>query len=106
MFVYGSTEIDPDVSIDRTSRLISNFIANKNLVINGYFRKDRNPMNESKIKSGMMNLPIDFINSNIERLSEMNFDGKEKFFSFLIRPQHLFGKYISLLPKIGLLYQI
>lgn len=97
VFVYGSTEIDPNVSIDRTSRLISNFIANKNPVINGYFRKDRNPMNESKIKSGMMNLPIDFINSNIERLSEMNFDGKEKVLFIsnpsptLVRKIHLFA---------------
>ena len=39
-------------------------------------------MEESKVNGGMMSLPIDFVNVNIERLSEMTFGGKEKSSSF------------------------
>jgi len=97
IFVYGSREMNPSVSVDRTSRLISNFSANECPVINGYFRNDRNPMKGSKINSGIMNLPIDFANMNIERLSGMTFGGKEKVLFIsnpsptLVRKIHLFN---------------
>ena len=97
VFVYGSGEMDSSVSIDRTSRMISSFSAKKYPVINAYFRNDRSPMKESKLNSGMMCLPIDFVNVNIERLSEMTFDGKEKVLIIsnpsptLVRKIHLFS---------------
>jgi spore maturation protein CgeB len=97
VFVYGSREMDSSVSIDRTSRMISSFSAKKYPVINAYFRNDRSPMKESKLNSGMMSLPIDFVNVNIERLSEMTFDGKQKVLIIsnpsptLVRKIHLFS---------------
>ena len=53
-------------------------------------------MNESKIKNGLMNLPSHIINSNIERLSEMNFDGKEKVLFILNKLITSFGNNIVL----------
>ena len=97
VFVYGSREMDPNISIDRTSRLVSNFSAKKYPTINAYFRNDRSPMEESKLNSGLMNLPIDFVNVNIERLSEMTFGGKQKVLIIsnpsptLVRKIHLFS---------------
>lgn len=97
VLVYGSSEMNPDISIDRTSRLISNFSEKNYPVINAYFRKDRSPMEESKLNSGLMNLPIDFVNVNIERLSEMTYGGKEKVLIIsnpsptLVRKIHLFS---------------
>ena len=89
--------MDPNISIDRTSRLVSNFSAKKYPTINAYFRNDRSPMEESKLNSGLMNLPIDFVNVNIERLSEMTFGGKQKVLIIsnpsptLVRKIHLFS---------------
>ena len=54
-------------------------------------------MEESKVNGGMMSLPIDFVNVNIERLSEMTFGGKEKVLIIsnpsptLVRKIHLFS---------------
>ena len=78
IFVYGSTETDPNVSIGRTSRLISNFASKKNPVINGFFRDDRNPVDILNIGTGLMNIPIDFVNANIERFTKMAFGGRQK----------------------------
>ena len=72
------TETDPDVSIGRTSRLISNFASKKNPVINGFFRNNRNPVDIVNIGTGVMNIPIDFVNTNMERFSELNFGGRQK----------------------------
>ena len=106
VFVYGSREMDSSISIERTSRMISSFSAKKYPVINAYFRNDRGPMEESKVNGGMMSLPIDFVNVNIERLSEMTFGGKEKVLIIsnpsptLVRKIHLFSS------KIGLSFRI
>tara|TARA_B100000925_G_scaffold84786_1_gene60635 strand:- start:4514 stop:8599 length:4086 start_codon:yes stop_codon:yes gene_type:complete len=97
IFVYGSREMDSSISIDRTSRMISSFSVKKYPVINAFFRNDRSPMEESKINVGTMSLPIDFVNANIERLSEMTFGGKEKVLIIsnpsptLVRKIHLFS---------------
>ena len=97
VFVYGSREMDSSISIDRTSRMISSFSAKKYPVINAYFRNDRSPMEESKVNGGMVSLPIDFVNVNIERLCEMTFGGKEKVLIIsnpsptLVRKIHLFS---------------
>ena len=97
ILVYGSTEIDPDVSIDRTSRLISNFVAKKNPVINAFFRNDRKPIDVSNVGAGLLKIPIDFVNMNLERLTEMTFGGKEKVLFVsnpsptLVRKIHLFS---------------
>jgi len=96
IFVYGSNDMDSNLSIDRTSRIIANLSSNQIPVINGYFRKDRNPLTISIPDNGIMNLPIDFVNMNIERLSEISFAGKRKVLFIsnpsptLVRRIHLF----------------
>ena len=78
VFVYGSDHPDPSISIDRTSRLISNLISQKVPTINGYFRKNRKPIPESDDLSLHINLPLDFINSSLANLSSRNYAGLKK----------------------------
>ena len=78
VFVYGSYHPDPSISIDRPSRLISNFISQKVPTINGYFRKNRKPIPENDGLSLHINLPLDFVNSSLANLSSRNYAGLKK----------------------------
>ena len=69
IFVYGSQHPDPSISIDRTSQIVSNLVTEKVPIINGYFRKNRDPLvGVNKLKY-LINLPLDFVNSSLEALS-------------------------------------
>lgn len=97
IFVYGSNQRDCTISLDRTSRLIENLHANQVPIINGFFRKNRNPIDSFNSVRGMLTLPVDFVNSYIDRLSEMDFGGREKVLLVsnpsptLVRKIHLFN---------------
>ena len=78
VFVYGSQHSDPSISIDRTSRIVSNLVTEKVPIINGYFRKNRNPLGGvDKLKS-LINLPLDFVNSSLVALSSREYAGLKK----------------------------